>query len=137
MKLSKHILFLAISLPTIANAAFPEGQWRVDVFHDGGTHIYNSANGNPAFYRICIEPGNNFHAETNPTWKGKWFMKGNDIHLISLHSSGQYLFSLEVSKIHSKLLSGYSQWAEYLTPGEPGRFDFDTTLVSFQGACTF
>jgi hypothetical protein len=132
---------IAISLlgsATMAHAAFPIGEWTVNLWND----INTSAPPNISSYKICIESNGIWRVQngtqSSPSWNGKWFNKGNNVHLLSVHSSGQYATSMEVSRVTDSSMSGYRQWINYPYPSSPAVFEVSTTVLSFNSAtCSF
>jgi hypothetical protein len=107
MKLSKLVLFLAISLPTIANAAFPEGQWTSSTYILGTGAVY-------ATVGFCIKPTGKWYLTSASSGSGNWVMKGDNIYLHGNLTTG-YNESAELIRINSSLLTGH--WQEWLDNG--------------------
>lgn len=107
-------LLLAVLLPTTANAAFPAGQWKVDLYSDrAGTAT--TVDG------FCIKANGTWYLTTagSEPWSGFWVMKGNDIRFHGNNKALTWSDSGELSRVSSTLLTGYWQaWPN----GEVGNY---------------
>ncbi|WP_146054709.1 hypothetical protein [Methylovulum psychrotolerans] len=106
MKLSKNILLLASLLPTIANAAFPSGQWTASSYILSTGAAYSTVG-------ICIKPDGSWYGTSVPS-SGHWVTKGDNIYLNGNLSTG-YNESGVLIRINSSLLTGH--WQEWLDDG--------------------
>lgn len=123
MNLSKYVVFfamslptyLAISLPTIANAAFPVGQWEAKFYVAGNGATYSSQAASPingslhSTHDICISNTGKWYG-TSFAWQGHWFMSGSDIHLHGNTAPAlTWMESMELNRINPTLMTGYVQ----------------------------
>lgn len=127
MSLSKYVVslaislptYLAISLPTIANAAFPVGQWEAKFYVAGNGAASSSwfalpTNGSLySTHGICISSTGKWYG-TSFAWQGYWFMSGLDVHLHgSTAPASSWMESMELTYINPTLMTGYLQeWKE-------------------------
>jgi hypothetical protein len=106
MKILRHALLLAVFVPEIANAAFPAGQWKAIFYSEtvGGT-------GTEGICIVEVVPGvsGTWYSTIFPAWSGNWFRRGNDIHLHGNFSDGVFSSAWELTRINTRLLTGYSQ----------------------------
>jgi hypothetical protein len=120
------MISLLLGLATTAEAAFPEGQWAVDTYKDSNGTLYSTVG-------ICIKAGGTWYLTTpvESTGSGHWYIKGNDVHLHgNLHANAELNESIELTKVNSKLLTGF--WQEWL---DDGSFNlYNTTKWTFTSA---
>jgi hypothetical protein len=107
MKTSKYalLLLLAILLPSIANAAFPIGYWRLDQY-DFITKAHINTNvaclygdGTAAFGSQVI----------NPEWRGNWKRNGDLILLKANNVDGTHVSTYSILASNLKLMTSYGQ----------------------------
>jgi hypothetical protein len=104
------VIFL-LAMANVANAAFPEGQWTVDTYKESTGAFYSKVG-------ICIKADGTWNLTTpiESSGSGYWMMRGNDIHLHgNLHDSLELNESVELTRVTSRLLTGY--WQEWINGG--------------------
>jgi hypothetical protein len=146
VSLSKYVVslaislptYLAISLPTIANAAFPVGQWEAKFYVAGNgaaSSSWSSFPPNGSLYSthgICISSTGQWYG-TSFAWQGYWFMSGLDVHL---HGNTAppltWMESMELTYINPTLMTGYLQEWKVTPPPIDNRYA--TTAWTFKSA---
>ncbi len=108
MKTLKILVFITGLIPVLASAAFPAGQYTA-------TFISESSPFGIATQGICIEDGGTWYSTTFSSWSGKWFLKGNDLHLHGNYDSGLGNDAFELTKVLPNNFSGY--WQEWRDDG--------------------
>jgi len=93
-------------IPSVALAVFPAGQWTMMSYSEVGL--------GPATHGICFQIGETqnkgtWYSDTATGWSGKWFRRGNDIHLQGNYTGGAGNSAFELTYINYKLLTGYWQ----------------------------
>lgn len=121
MKQLKIALLICTLIPSIANAAFPAGQWT--------NEFYSEIDGKYYKHYFCIKQDSTWFG-TSYGGNGHWFMKGNDIHLNGKHTQINMKEAYELTKVNSKLLTGYVQ--QWLDDGSYS--DYYTTKWTFTSA---
>jgi hypothetical protein len=101
-KLFAACIVVCGSMPAVTWAAFPEGQW---------TATFNSevGKGTGVTQGICIQAGRTWFSTTFANWSGKWYLKGNDLHLQGNYAAGAGNDAFELTRITSGLVTGYFQ----------------------------
>jgi hypothetical protein len=122
--LQKIAVASLLSTATLVSAAPTEGEWQAK-FWDDATGVYTTA------WKLCIQADNTWYISSgHPGWRGKWFSKGNDVHMQVLHvafGTG----SFDVSSINQNNMTGYYK---YLTPlGVAGYYT--TNIVRTSSKC--
>jgi len=104
--------------PTLALADFPAGQWTMSYYSEVG--MGNGTHG------ICIQAGGTWYSDTYRGWSGKWFRKGNDIHLQGNYAEGAGNTAFDLTLTSSRLLTGYWQdWRDDNSHNYYSRVKFD------------
>lgn len=132
MKSFKTIVLFFASLPVLAHAAFPVGQWRVTSYVANTGKYWNAAD-------LCLKTDGSWYMVEQDKGSGNWILKGGKVFLhgnILLHTTNILLnYSADLSFVNSKLLTGYeSQWADNVLPGQGDAVDnlFTTTAFTFK-----
>ena len=108
--LSLFIVSSLIPTLTFATGSFPAGQYTVAFYNEFGAGTGTQG--------ICLEGSGStgtWYSDTFSAWSGKWFRKGNDIHLHGNYADGQGNDAFELTRISSQLLTGY--WQEWRDDG--------------------
>lgn len=113
MKTLKALVLLTVIMPVLASAT--TGQYKVTFQSENlGNYIGTQD--------ICIVSNGTWYGTSFPDWFGKWYKKGNDLHM-----HGNYFFGLgndafELTKVLPNEMAGYWQewhddgsWDNYLT----------------------
>jgi hypothetical protein len=127
LKMLSKLLIVLIAMggliPSLALADFPAGQWTMT--------SYSEVNVGPKTDGICIQDGGTWYSDTFSGWSGKWFRKGNDIHLHGNYSTGDGNTAFELTLINFRLLTGYLQeWRDR----NPLDYNFARVQFIFQKA---
>jgi hypothetical protein len=92
--------------PSLGLADFPAGQWTVSSYSEVG---YGAGTDGICFQNGETPTKGTWYSDTFPGRAGKWFRKGNAIHLQGNYSGGAGNVSFELTLITYKLLTGYTQ----------------------------
>jgi len=113
-----------LSATSLTNAAPTTGEWTAKFWNDAtGKYVTT--------WNICIQSGGNWYISSSiPGLKGKWFSKGNDTHLQTIHSSGFQAISFDISSVNKSLMTGYHQGIDYTT----GLDGYYTTSLTYKSA---
>jgi|WetSurSiteA1Bulk_404760.scaffolds.fasta_scaffold72219_2 hypothetical protein len=109
-------------IPTLSFAGFPAGQWTVNYYSEVGD--------GPGTYGICIQNGETqnkgtWYSDTYRDWSGRWFRKGNDIHLQGNYAEGAGNTAFELTLINVTPLTGYWQdWRDNNSDNNFSRVQF-------------
>lgn len=102
-KMMKILALVAGLVPTFAFAAWPAGQYTVAFYGDK-----TSGSGTQG---ICIVSDGTWYGTTFSGWSGKWFLKGNELHMHGNYAAGAGNDAFELNRIANALATGY--WQEW------------------------
>ena len=111
-KLSKLLMAFVINIGLMSTLAFafPDGLWTAT--------YYSEVSGGSGTQGICIVADGTWYSTTFPAWSGKWYRKGNDVHIHGNYAAGAGNDAWELTRISNSLITGY--WQEW---SDDGTFD--------------